>query len=186
MQLIFKLSLILLIIITTLGIWFWVEKQDYFQSEYKTLSSTQMRLFKWQDGDNDSSLKARYERNFKDTALAFPGKPVTMVRLFKNIPLWGSLTFKNLKGNKILEFIQFCNNPDNFSWAETTWNTGESEYYLKFYNQQNKVVGKIYFCLKNCGMSQSIPFCPAMKFGGLSQNGQNWIDNFIAQKNNWE
>lgn len=182
----FKQYLILIVIGTTLGIWFWAEKQDYFQSEYKTLNPAQAKLFNWQNGDNDSSLKARFIRHFADTALAFPGKQVSKIRLFKNTPVLGSLTFKNLKQNKLAEFIQFCNNPDNYSWAETTWNSSESEWYIKCYNMQNRVVGKMYFCLKDCGMSKSIPFCPAMKFGGLSQNGQHWIENFIAQNNNWE
>jgi hypothetical protein len=68
--------------------------------------------------------------------------------------------------------INFLNNPENFSWGETTWSLNEAEYILRFYNSENEEIGKVWFCLEGCGMTKSIPFSPNMKFGGISQVGK--------------
>jgi hypothetical protein len=68
---------------------------------------------------------------------------------------------------------------------ETTWSHRESEYLLRFYNG-SKVVGKIYLCLDKCGMTDTRPFTPNVKFGGLSDKGQKKLESIINDKQKWE
>ena len=89
--------------------------------------------------------------------------------IYKNIPVLSRLTGKEINKNALLNFV---NNPNNFDWGETTWALEESEYFLRFYDYNNNEVGKIWLCLNKCGMTQSIPFSPTMKFGGLSVEGR--------------
>ncbi|NVN94500.1 MAG: hypothetical protein HXX18_04355 [Bacteroidetes bacterium] len=98
----------------------------------------------------------------------------------------GVFTSRTLKKDQINKFVKFCNDSANFDWNETTWGINESEYYFKLYNSDRKVIGKIYFMLIEQPMTKSIPFCPSMKFGGLSDTGFDWIIKLINNKNNWE
>ncbi|WP_300688772.1 hypothetical protein [Chryseobacterium sp.] len=159
---------------------------DYFQSNYKDLTPEQESIFKWKNGDDENSLQKRYKKYLSDKSYAFPRQNVSKVKLFENIPLAGPLMGKTLKPFQINRFINFCNDPENFDWKETTWQVNDSEYYFKLYNDDNEVVGKIYFCLEKCGMTSSKPFCPAMKFGGLSEKGKNQIEKLINDKANWD
>ncbi|MEY3198996.1 MAG: hypothetical protein RJA13_954 [Bacteroidota bacterium] len=181
-----KTILIFIILFGVIVLWYWADKMDYFQSDYKEYSPEEERLFKWQDGDNDEKLKNRYESNFSNDNYTFPRQKVHSIRLFKNIPMISTFSSKSLNRNQIDKFLMFCNDTTNFSWAETTWDISESEYYFRLYNQENKVVGKIYFCIDKCGMISSKPFCPSMKFGALSEIGRINIKSFIENQENWK
>ena len=117
----------------------------------------------------DSEVKQAYEKHFKDSEYRFPRVAVKEVMIYKNIPILSRLTSKKVD-NKM--FLDFVNNPDNFDWNETTWALEESEYIIRFYDFDNNESGKIWVCLKGCGMTESIPFSPTMKFGGLSSAGR--------------
>lgn len=183
----FKILLVILILLAALlGFWYWADKQDYFQADYKNLSAAQRKLFEWQDGDSAENLMERYRQHFLDSQYAFPGQKVAKVKFFRNTPMISALTSKTLKEDYMERFIQFINDTTNFHWGETTWQRSESEYYCRLYNAANKVVGKIYFCLDECGMTSSIPFSPRMKFGGLSDKGINYIRQLLGDKTKWE
>lgn len=169
-----------------LAVWYWADNQDYFQGDYFELTEKQNIIFNWQDGDNGNKLITRYRKHFADTEFVFPRQKVTKIKLFKNIPIIGVFTGKTLKQNRVNTFLNFCNDTANFDWGETMWKISESEYYVRLYNSDNKVVGKIYFCLDDCGMTSARPFCPAMKFGGLSATGLDYINNLINSKDNWK
>ncbi|MEG5146994.1 hypothetical protein QUB27_30115 [Microcoleus sp. AT8-B6] len=183
----FKILLLILVVLgALLGFWYWADKQDYFQADYKNLSAAQQQVFEWQDGDDAEKLMQRYRQHFLDSLYAFPRQNVAKVKLFRNTPMISALTSKTLKEDYMDGFIQFCNDTTNFHWGETTWQRNESEYYCRLYNAENKVVGKLYFCLGDCGMTSSIPFSPAMKFGGLSGKGINYITQLIGDNSKWE
>jgi hypothetical protein len=168
------------------AIWYWADDNDYFQSNYNDLTEKQRATFTWQDADNGDKLTERFRQHFFDTDLYFPRQKVTKVKLFKNIPMLGVFTAKTLKQNKVDNFVQFCNDTSNYEWGETTWALSESEYYFRLYNSANKVIGKIYFCLDGCRMTDSRPFNPAMKFGMLSSTGLDKINTLINNKDSWE
>jgi hypothetical protein len=186
MKRLLKIFLILTILSGLIVVWYWADNQDYFQGDYSDLTEKQNIIFKWQDGDDGDKLMTRYRQHFADTEFVFPRQKVTKVKLFKNTPIIGVFSGKTLKQNRIDTFLKFCNDTTNFDWGETTWGISESEYYVRLYNSETKVVGKIYFCLDDCGMTSAKPFCPAMKFGGLSATGLDNINNLINSKGNWE
>lgn len=120
-----------------------------------------------------------YEKNFGNRKYRFPRESVTEVKLFKNAFLIGRLTSKTVSESNRLDLISFFNNPINFDWSETTWNVTESEYILRFYDEKNNEIGKIWLCIEDCGMIKSIPFSPNMKYGGLSETGMKDIKRII-------
>jgi hypothetical protein len=182
---------IIKIILTFLGIagllllWLWADSADYFNTNYRDLSEEQQNIFKWKD-DDDFDIYKVYRQNMFDTTYSFPRQKTEKIKLYKNIPLIGVFTAKTLKSNKNTAFVNFCNDSTNFSWGETTWGYYEAEYYIKLYNSENVTVGKIYICMKDCGMTSARPFCPAMKFGGLSGKGIKWLNELINNNNNWK
>ncbi|MFT5753879.1 MAG: hypothetical protein ACI924_001104 [Flavobacterium sp.] len=123
-----------------------------------------------------------FEKNFGFGKYKFPREHVAKIKLFKNNFLTSRLTSKTMSELNKKDLITFFNNPNNFDWSETTWSLSESEYILRFYNKENKEIGKIWLCLEGCGMTESEPFSPNMKYGGLSKVGKenlNYILNEI-------
>ena len=183
-----RLKQILLSIILLFGlycIWFWLDTKDYFKAEYKDLTNEQKNIFTWNDNDNENTLQGKYRNHFTDNEFLFPRQKVSKVKIFENNLTTRLFTGKTLKKELTETFVSFCNDTTNFNWNETTWQTDESEYYFKLYNEKDKVIGKIYFCLDSCGMTSSRPFCPAMKFCGLTEKGLKQIRNIINEKANW-
>ena len=166
--------------------WYWADKKDYFNSDYKDLTASQKNIFEWQGGDDAENLMQRYRQHFFDSQYQFPRQKVTKVKLFKNIPMISVLSSKTLKPEFVDSFVNFCNDTTKFHWGETTWQISESEYYCRLYNADGKVAGIIYFCLDDCGMTSSRPFAPTMKFGGLSPKGLSYIQQLFSDKTIWE
>jgi len=173
------LKIFVLIILLTSGLFFLIllDKADrsIIYSRYTPEEEfTEFRMYK-----TTEEVKRAYERHFKDTIYKFPRQKVNKVKIFKNIPIISRLTGRKLNETEI---ISFFNNPENFDWNETTWSLDESEYILRFYDYNNEVIGKIWICLKDCGMTESIPFAPTMKFGALTETGRKQIEKIIENK----
>ena len=98
--------------------------------------------------------------------------------IYKNVPIFSRLTGKKVEKRQFLDFV---NNPNNFDWGETTWALEKSEYIVRFYDFDNDERGKMWLCLKECGMTESIPFSPTMKFGGLSSAGRLKLSKIIKE-----
>lgn len=180
-----KIYWIALIILWLAAMWYWADDDDYFRDDYRYMTKEQKAFFKWYDNESEQDFKRKYEQFFNDTAFYFPRQAVTKIKIFQNKPMLGVFTAKSLLPEKINEFLQLCNDSANFSWGETTWNTSDAQYYVRFYNSNNKVCGKIYFDLEN-GITQCTPFCPVNKFGGLSPKGTKNFNQFINAELNWE
>ena len=181
-----RIFLTTVVLFGLIGIWFWADKNDYFQSNYYDLTNEQVKLFKWQDGDNEQTIKARYRQHFLDKEYVFPRQQVSKVILYKNQSLFGIFSGKNLKHESINAFLQLCNDTTNFDWGETTWEISESKYVFKLYNYKDEIIGKLYYCSNDCSMTSARPFAPSMKFGKLSSEGLKNIKVFINRKSNWE
>lgn len=181
-------TLLVTILVTVVlsGIWYWAEKNDYFQTAYQYASPSEQEIFHWQEDDSAELLIERYRQHFKDNSYSFPRQKVTKIKLYRNTPFISGLSGKTLKQEYVDTLIRFCNDTANYTWDETTWEESESEYYLRLYNKQNKIVGKIFICTDGCYMIKSIPFTPRMKFGGLSEKGVNDMRNLINDKTKWE
>jgi hypothetical protein len=122
-----------------------------------------------------------FEKHFGFGKYKFPREHVAKIKLFKNNLLTSRLTSKTVSELNKADLITFFNKPSNFNWSETTWSLSESEYILRFYNQENNEIGKIWLCLQGCGMTKSEPFSPNMKYGGLSEIGKENL-NFILKE----
>lgn len=181
-----KFLVVLFILVGLSVFWYWSDKKDYFNSDYRDLTSSQKRIFEWQEGDDAEKLMQRYRLHFFDSQYVFPRQKVIKVKLFSNTPMLSALTSKTLNPKYVDSFVNFCNDTTNFNWSETTWQLNESKYYCRLYNSTGKAVGKIYFCLDGCNMTSAIPFSPSMKFGGLSPTALNYIEQLINDKTKWE
>jgi len=175
-----KVLLLTVGLIIILGLWYWTEQKDYFISDYKDFSSDEM--LEW---DSVSDPTIVYRSHIGDDKYKFPRQNVDKIKLFENKPIIGTLTSKTLKKDLNLEVINFFNDSTNFDWGEITWSFRESEYILRFYNE-DKIVGKIYLCLEGCGMIATWPFTPNMKFGGLTNEGQKRLESILTDKKNWD
>ena len=128
----------------------------------------------------DEQRKA-FEKNFGFGKYKFPREQTAKIKLFKNTLLTSRITYKTLDDLNKSDIIAFFNNPNNFDWSETTWNVNDSEYILRFYNKENKEIGKIWLCLEVCKMTDSEPFSPNMKYGGLSEAGKSNLKSILNQ-----
>lgn len=120
-----------------------------------------------------------YEVNFGNEKYKFPRHKVAKIKLYQNTFLISRITSKEISESDKIKLLNFFNNPENFSWGETTWNLDESEYILRFFDEKEIEVGKIWLCLEDCGMTKSIPFSPNMKYGGLSKSGKEKIKEIL-------
>lgn len=120
-----------------------------------------------------------FEQNFGNEKYKFPKGNTEKIKLYKNSFLISRLNSKTITDPNKTDLISFFNDPMNFSWGETTWDLSESEYILRFYDSNDNEIGKVWLCLEGCGMTQSIPFSPNMKYGGLSENGKEKIHQIL-------
>jgi hypothetical protein len=174
---------ILVIILGTtllLTLWFVTEENDYFNTDYKDLTSIEEAEF---IGEPNPTMM--YVSHFGDEKYIFPRQNVDKIKLFNNKPLLGTLTSRTLRKEVNSDIIKFFNDSTNFWWGETTWLHSDSQYILRFYNE-DKIVGKIYLCLDKCGMIDTKPFTPNVKFGGLTNEGQKRLESIIDDKTKWE
>ena len=186
MKRLLKKTLAIIFLFGLTAFWYWADDQDYFQSNYNDLTEQQKEIFKWRSNIDNFDLPQVYRRHFFDNEFAFPRQQISKVKLFKNIPIVSVFTGITLKQNQVDSFLQFCNDTANFDWGETTWGLNEAEYFIRLYNSKDKVVGKIYFCLADCGHIHARPFSPSMKFGMLSTTGLEKINKLINDKDQWE
>jgi hypothetical protein len=126
-----------------------------------------------------------YVSHFGDDKYMFPRQKVDKIKLFKNKPFLGTLTSRTLREEFNSDIIKFFNDSTNFGWGETTWFHSDSQYILRFYNE-GKIVGKIYLCLDKCGMIDTKPFTPNVKFGGMTNEGQKRLESIIDDKIKWD
>ena len=164
--------------------WYWADDNDYYRDDFRYMTKEQKLYFKWQNGESEEDFKNKYRQHFNDTSFYFPRQRVVQIKCFKNKPIIGAFNAKSLKEELLNDFLKFCNDSLNFTWDESTWNTSEAQYYLRFYNANNQVCGKLFLEL-NDGYLQAEPFCPVMKFGSLSEQGLKKLSAFIDTESNW-
>lgn len=129
--------------------------------------------------DEELNIEKYYESFFNNPKYKFPRKNTAYIKLYKNRFLISRLTSNTFDSQSKDELIKFFNNPINFNWSETTWSINESEYIIRFFDEDDNEIGKVFLCLKGCGMTKSLPFSPNMKFGGLSDFGMKKLLGII-------
>jgi hypothetical protein len=186
MKRLLKTTLAIIFLLGLIAFCYWSDDRDFFQGSYNDLTEQQKEIFKWRSDIKNFDLPQVYRQHFADKEFTFPRQQVFKIKLFKNTPIVGVFTGKTLKQNQVDNFLKFCNDTSNFDWGETTWGLNEAEYFIRLYNSKDKVVGKIYFCLADCGHIDARPFSPSMKFGMLSTTGLDKINKLINDKDQWE
>lgn len=120
-----------------------------------------------------------YQAHFGSPEFNFPRKKTEYAKIYRNELIIGRFTGISLSQQSSLEIQKILNNPDNFTWDETTWTLREAEYIIRFFDVEDKEIGKVWLCMKGCGMTESQPFSPNMKFGRLSNEGIKKLSDFI-------
>lgn len=133
---------------------------------------------------SDVQTRLNFINEFKNPNFKFPREEVSRIVLFRNVFLISRLTKKEIVKDSIQDLTTFFNNPNNFNWGETTWSLDESEYILRFYNENDKLIGQIWICLEGCNMTFADPFTPNMKYGGLSKEGVEKIKTLLNKRLN--
>lgn len=174
---IFKKILLIIGILAIVGlisIWDIFDREQFYSKHISADERNEFYMYK----TTEQQEKA-FEKNFEVEKYKFPRKKVSKIKLFKNTFLTSRLTAKTVSNLNKLDLICFFNNPLNFDWSETTWGLSESEYILRFYDDKDNEIGKIWLCLEGCGMTESITFSPNMKYGGLSEKGRKDINRIL-------
>jgi len=170
---------ILLIVFIIIIIGFIIVSDVFDRGQYYSTFTPKEEMIEFYMYKTTEEQEKAFEKNFGNEKYSFPREQVAEVKLFRNRFLLSRLTSKTLSKSSKAEVITFFNNPVNFDWGETTWEVIESEYILRFYNKEDKEIGKIWLCLEGCGMTKSIPFSPNMKYGGFSETGKKGIEKII-------
>ncbi|WP_282030849.1 hypothetical protein [Winogradskyella eximia] len=169
-------------ILALIGIVIIIDIADRGQFYSENLPTDEQNIFDWKDHyDEYQDHRNVYKEHFGFGKYKFPREYVSKIKLFKNDFLISRLTSKTVSELNKADLITFFNNPSNFDWLETTWSISQSEYILRFYNEENKEIGKIWLSLDSSKMTESKPFTPNMKYGRLSAVGMKNL-NFILNE----
>ena len=172
----YKIGITIILILGTIIICF-LDQFDRNQFYSMQLPAEESQIFFIPN--NPKKQELIYSQYFGDEKYNFPRKDFAEVKLYKNNFLISRLSSTTVSDKDERELVAFLNNPSNFDFGETTWDTSEAEYILRFFDDQKVEIGKVWLCLEGCGMTLSIPFSPNMKYGGLSKVGRENIDTII-------
>ena len=169
--------------LTTIIIIIFIIFDSYDRGNYSQRLVEKKYQIEFFDHKNFEEIQKAFEKQFKNPKYNFPGAEVCYVKIYKNHFLISRLNSKKINHIEKLQLINFFNDPENFDWSETTWELNEAEYIIRFYNNKDLEIGKVWLCLRECGMTFSKPFSPNMKFGGISESGKLKICNILKISN---
>jgi len=149
-----------LVLLLSGSLYLWDASQRYKTSIYCP-SPKELQAFSAQDSLTD--IKQLYRKHFHDSLFRFPRRPVSKVILTKNIPFISRFTSHELSAVQTRQLLHFLNQPENFTWQTATMRYAQAEYIIYFYDDENRLTGKLWLCL-SCGQLKAVPFSPAMKF----------------------
>lgn len=173
------LKKIILIIVTIISIITTIFYDISDRNQFYSVATTEEELKTFFMHKTSEEQEKAYEENFGNEKYKFPRNKVAKIKLYQNKFLISRLTSKDVSESDKIKLLNFFNNSENFSWGETTWSLDESEYILRFFDENEVEVGKIWLCLEDCRMTKSIPFSPNIKYGGLSQLGRKKIKEIL-------
>ena len=119
--------------------------------------------------------------NWDNEKYQFPREEIKSVKYYKNVLLISRLTSKKLTPNQTMKLISIINNAENFDWGETTWGIKESNYFFRFFNEDDKEIGKMWVCFDSCGMTEIKPWVPSTKYSGLSEIGKSRLAELVNE-----
>lgn len=126
-------------------------------------------------------VQEAYIKNFNNPKYNFPREKIDKIKIYKNSPFISRLTSKTISKKTEGQILTLFNSPNNFSWSETTWSLKESAYILRFFDINNNEIGKLWLCLDSCGMVETIPFTPNIKYGSLNELGTEKLNQILVE-----
>lgn len=176
MKILKKITIVLAILVSIIIILIY-DRADRNQFYSIATTNEELKTFFWHKTSEEQ--EKAYKSNFGNEKYKFPREKVVKIKLYKNVFLLSRIISKEISESDKIKTLNFFNNPENFSWGETTWSIEDSEYILRFFDENENEIGKIWICLEECGMTKSIPFSPNMKYGGLSKIGREKIKDLL-------
>lgn len=159
MKLTFKIIALLLFV----GLLFRLDSKDRYGTNESNFLNTELVLC-FEKGENEDVMAA-YEGAWNMEEFRFPRKAVKQVVVYKNLPFISRFTKQKLAGNQQIRFIELLNDTSNFDWSETTWSIREADFIVRFFDENDEAIGKVWVCLDDCFMLETKPFAPTTKFG---------------------
>ncbi|MCG8328039.1 MAG: hypothetical protein MI974_10160 [Chitinophagales bacterium] len=157
--------------IIIIGIVWMIDLQDRYSTKLSHyFSEEEATFFMYYKTAEESQevIKANWDKK----EYQFPREILKSIRYYKNIPFFSRLMSKKLAKEQEVKLIEIINDPGNFHWGETTWAIKESSCFFRFFNEENKEIGKLWVCYDGCGMTELRPWVPATKYGGFSEKGK--------------
>ncbi len=151
------------------------------RGEYYSVHTPEKEFAEFYGHSDWKEQQKTYKKNFGKDEWKFPREKVAKVKFYKNTLLTSRITSEKLTENETEEIMTFFNNPENFSFRETTWAVAESDYIFRFFHQNDKEIGKIWLSTDDTWMTKSRPFSPNMKYGSLSETGAKRILELIKR-----
>jgi len=167
---------ILILLIFFGGIFLW-DMQNRNSISVDCKSKKDLQYF--YGSENIDSIKKKFSQNFKNPRYTYPGSRVEKITVSQNTPVFGRFLSKELSAKQTKEFVNFLNNPDNFTWKTTNMHYTDADYIFRLYDLDGKEIGKIWFCIK-CHQLKIIPFSPNYKFGYLKPDKTKKLLQIIA------
>jgi len=165
----------------------WLDLKDYYRTNFNELSEKEHELFEWKS-HYDEYLDHRnvYGKYFGVEDFEFPRQEVFKIKMLEKDKVFKTFWIsKTLKEDKINEIVTLFNNPMNFDWGETTWSDEDVDFIFKFYDNKNRLIGKVDMCYNECGCVRLKPFSPNMKYGQLSHFGHEQLFLIIYKLDYW-
>lgn len=141
------IKIILLVIIAAVVLR-WLELKDWYRLNYRELSEKEQNIFEWKsDYDEFQDNRNVYAKYFGVEEFMFPRQEVFQIKLLEKDKIFKTFgVSKTLKKDRIKEIVALFNDPLNFDWGETTWGANDVDYILKFYDNNNRLIGKVEMC----------------------------------------
>jgi hypothetical protein len=158
-----KLTFKIIVLSLLVSLIFKVDSRDRFGTNESNFLNKELVLC-IEEG-NAEDVIATYEDAWNMEEFRFPRKAAKHVYVYKNLPLISRFSRSKLTENQQFRFIELLNDPSTFDWSETTWSIREADFIVRFFDENDEVIGKVWVCLDDCFMLESKPFAPTTKFG---------------------
>lgn len=163
-----------------IGLLWKIDIQDRYETDLpKYFSDEEQKFFMYYKTVEESQEVIK--SNWAKEKYQFPREEIITVKYYKNTPLISRLSSKTLSETQTKKLVSIINNPNNFDWSETTWGIKESNYFFRFFNKDDKEIGKLWVCHENCGMTEMKPWIPTTKYGGLSEIGKSKLAELVNE-----
>lgn len=174
-----KIIVIILVILAIGALWINDIHNKHYPNLPKYFSKEEEQFFMHHKTVEES--QGVIQANWNKEKYQFPREEIKSVKFYNNIPLISQLTSKKLTPNQTRQLIAIINNPENFTWGETTWEEQESTYFFSFFNKDDQEIGRIWICLDHCWITEIKPWIPSTKYGGLSEIGKSKFTELVNE-----